>query len=164
MDRVQTLRRATFAIAQLMLGATPLMAQRRSAQDSADVVAVHTAFHRALGMGDSVAVLRLLAPDVQILESGGSQNREEYRTEHLAADIAFARAAPGNLISLRVTVLDDVAWITSTTSTTGEFQGRQINSLGAELMVIRRVTTANGRRWVIEAIHWSSRRKASGTG
>lgn len=83
---------------------------------------------------------------------------------HLASDIAYAKAVPGATTAIRVVVLGDVAWITATSVTIGEFNGRPVNSLGAELMVLRRVVGADGGRWVIDAVHWSSRRKPAGPG
>jgi ketosteroid isomerase-like protein len=50
-------------------------------------------------------------------------------------------------------VRGDAAWVSSTSTTTGEYRGRQVNSSGAELMVLAR--TPQG--WRIAAIHWSSR-------
>jgi hypothetical protein len=104
--------------------------------------------------------MQLLAADVRILESGGSQGREEYRTEHLAADIAYARAVPSTTTSSQITVLGDAAWVASSTTTVGEFNGRPVNSVGVELMVLRRVPGGDRGQWVIEAIHWSSHRRS----
>jgi len=59
----------------------------------AEVAAVVTSFHEALGQGDSTAVLALLAPDALIVESGQVETRATYRAHHLPADIQFARAA-----------------------------------------------------------------------
>ena len=121
--------------------------------DSAEAAAVVDRFHRALAAGDSVAALALLAPDATILESGGVETRAEYRGHHLPGDIEFARAVRSQRTPVRVTVRGDVAWAISTSTTQGEFRGRQINSSGAELMVLTRV----GSGWRISAIHWSSR-------
>ncbi len=164
MNGFRSLPRATILAAQMLVAAPPVFAQRSPAHDSADVAAVRTSFQQALATGDTVAVMRLLSPDVRILESGGSQTREEYRAEHLASDIAFAKAVPSATTAMRVVVLGDVAWISATSTTTGQFNSRPVNSLGAELMVLRRVAGADGRHWVIEAVHWSSRRKPAGPG
>jgi ketosteroid isomerase-like protein len=126
---------------------------RPARSDSADVVAVVERFHRALALGDSAAALSLLAPDATILESGGVESRAEYRGHHLPGDIEFARAVRSERGPVRATVHGDVAWTVSTSTTQGEFRGRQINSAGAELMVLTR--TPEG--WRISAIHWSSR-------
>jgi len=152
------LRRAAVIAVQVFLVAAPVCAQRNRASDSVDVVAVRDAFHHALTVGDSAAAMQLLAPEVQVLESGGSQSREEYRREHLASDIAYAKAVTSTTTSVRITLAGDAAWVASSSTTTGEFNGRPVHSLSAELMILRRVPGADDRRWVIEAIHWSSRR------
>jgi ketosteroid isomerase-like protein len=122
----------------------------------ADSIAVATtvlAYHEALTTGDSIAALALLAPDAVILESGGVESRAEYRAHHLHSDIAFARAVSSERSPVRVVVSGDVAWASSTSTTTGSFRDRPINAAGAELMVL--VRTPDG--WRIAAIHWSSR-------
>ncbi|MGH7711345.1 MAG: DUF4198 domain-containing protein [Gemmatimonadaceae bacterium] len=127
------------------------------ASDSSDVAAVVGAYHRALGAGDSTAALALLAPDATILEGGGIETRDEYRSHHLAGDIGFARAIKGERGPIRVVVQGDIAWATSTNTTQGDYRGRQINSASAELMVLSRTSTG----WKIRAIHWSSRARRS---
>jgi ketosteroid isomerase-like protein len=103
--------------------------------------------------------LSLLESDAVVLESGGIETREEYRSHHLPADIAFAQAVSSERGSMRIFVRGDVAWASSTSTTTGEYRGRQVNSAGAELVVLARV----GQEWKISAIHWSSRtRRAPG--
>ena len=121
--------------------------------DSAAVAAVIERYHKALAAGDSATALTLLAPDAVILESGGVESREEYRGHHLPADISFARAIASSRGKLNVVVRGDVVWASSTSVTQGKYRDRQINSAGAELMVLSR--EADG--WKIRAIHWSSR-------
>jgi ketosteroid isomerase-like protein len=138
----------------LLLAAAALLPGRLPAQnDSAAVMTTVERFHAALAAGDSAAALGLLAPDVLVLESGVVQTREEYRSHHLAADIAFAAAVPSQRTMTRVMVKGDVAWVSSTSTTTGEYRGRAVNSQGAELVVL----TRNAGGWRISAIHWSSR-------
>jgi ketosteroid isomerase-like protein len=127
--------------------------QAAAVDDSAAVSAVVDRFHEALVAGDSTAVLAMLAEDARILENGAIESKEEYRSHHLPADIAFARAVDSQRSPLRVTVRGDVAWATSTSAARGEFRGREVNSQGAEIMVLTR--TPEG--WRISAIHWSSR-------
>jgi ketosteroid isomerase-like protein len=147
----------------LMLAAPGLAAaqahagHRTTPADSAEVAATVDRFHRALAAADSVGALALLTPDVQILESGGMEDRAEYRSHHLGSDIEFARAVPSRRGATAVRVHGDVAWATSTSTTEGTFRGRAINSTGAELMVL--VRTPQG--WRISAIHWSSRNRRS---
>lgn len=121
--------------------------------DSAAVVAVVERYHDALARGDSTTALSLLSPDVVILESGGVETRDEYRSHHLPGDIAFARAVRRERGPLRVTLQGELAWVSSTSTTRGEYRGRMVNSSGAELMVLSRENDG----WSIRAIHWSSR-------
>ncbi len=121
--------------------------------DSATVAAVVHGFHAALQTGDSARVLRLLADDAVVLESGGQETRGEYRAHHLNADIQFSQAVTTSQRDLRVVVRGEVAWVSSVSEVSGTYRGRSVNSVGAELIVLTR--EADG--WRIRAIHWSSR-------
>jgi ketosteroid isomerase-like protein len=116
------------------------------------------AFHRALAEGDSVSALALLDEDVTILESGGVEDKEHYRSGHLAGDMRFAASVPRERGDVEVRVVGDVAWAWSTNVAQGRLGEREVNSQGAELVVLRR--QAEG--WRIVAIHWSSRQRRSG--
>lgn len=126
--------------------------------DSATVARTVARFHDAIAAGDSVTALSVLSPDVLVIESGDVETFAQYRTEHLSADIAFARAVPGGHTVVAMRVAGGTAWVTSTSVTQGSFQGRAINSAGAELMVLTRARPAGP--WLIRAIHWSSHRRA----
>jgi len=136
-----------------VLAIQPAQRVSAAATDSADVVAVVARFHAALTAGDSTAALALLASDVMILESGGVETREQYRSGHLRGDIAFARSIQSTRAVAQVRIDGTTAWVVSTSVTQGESNGRQVNSTGAELMVLRKAAGA----WQIVAIHWSSR-------
>ena len=125
----------------------------RLANDSADVVAAVARFHSALAGGDSTTALALLADDVAILESGGAETKAGYRSGHLKADIEYAAGLPSVHSVTGVRVRGDAAWVTSTSTTQGTYKERQVNSVGAELMVLSR----EGGAWRIRAVHWSSR-------
>jgi ketosteroid isomerase-like protein len=125
--------------------------------DSSDVAAAVTKFHAALAAGDSVGALALLAADALIAESGSVETRADYRAHHLPADIEFARGVPSTRVVTRVSVQGDAAWVVSTSVSQGQANGRQVNSAGAELMVLRRA----GSAWQISAVHWSSRARRS---
>ncbi len=125
----------------------------KTASDSAAVVAVVAQFHQALAEGDSLRALALMTDDVVVLESGGFESRAEFRSHHLLADIEFARATRSERRVRAVTVRGDAAWVSGTSTYQGEFRGRAINSMGAELAVL--VRTPSG--WRISAVHWSSR-------
>ena len=157
----------TSSVAQASLIALALAAGPAAAQhdghhtpsgDSAAVVAVITKYHAALAAGDSAAALELLTHDAVILESGGVETRDEYRLHHLPADINHAKAVHGTRSQVRVQIHHDIAWTASTSSSQGEMNGRAINSVGAEMMVL--VRTPSG--WKISAIHWSSRQRRAG--
>jgi len=123
--------------------------------DSSEAIAAITRFHAALASGDSAAALALLAPDALIVESGTIETRAEYRASHLAAGIGAARAGRSTRSVTRVAVQGDVAWVVSASASQRQANGRQVNSTGAELVVLRRTPAG----WQITAIHWSSRRR-----
>ena len=134
--------------------------KQRSAGDSlhaASAAAAVKHFRDALARGDSAAALALLAPDVIVIESGDVETRDEYRLHHLPADIEFARAVPSVDTHVSVAVQGDVAWVSTTSTTQGQFKGRAINAAGAELVVLSRRDGASP--WQIRAIHWSSHRR-----
>ncbi|MGB1841600.1 MAG: hypothetical protein ACPHWZ_10885, partial [Longimicrobiales bacterium] len=70
------------ALAAVVVGG--MTAQHAEAQTEAQrVVEVVDAYHAALVNGDSTAALSLLSEDVTILESGGVEDKEHYRSGHL---------------------------------------------------------------------------------
>ena len=139
------------ALALLVTAAAPGRAQAPS--DSAAVAAAVERYHKALSQGDSTAALALLSPTAVIAESGSIESLREYRSHHLPADIAFARAVKATRSPVRVSVKGDVAWTTAITTARGTYDGKPVNSAGAELMVL----TRSPGGWTISAIHWSSR-------
>ena len=147
--RNSTGRTLVIAALALALAAPGVWAQT----SESEVIAVVDAYHTALASGDSTTALSLLADDVTILESGGVEDKEHYRSGHLAGDMRFAAAVPRERSDITVTVGGDVAWAWSTSTTQGQMGDREINSRGAELMVL---SLAEGE-WRIRAIHWSSR-------
>ncbi len=128
-------------------------AQQTHQSGEEQVVAVIDAYHGALAAGDAEGALAHLADDVTILESGGVENKEHYASGHLAGDMRFAQAVPRERGEIEVSVLGDVAWAHSTSVTEGQMGDREINSQGAELVVLAR----EHGTWKIKAIHWSSR-------
>lgn len=145
-----------FAISYAFLAffaANALQAQSTTSADSIAAAKTVGDYHLALASGDSARALALLAPDAVILESGGMETRTEYRSHHLAGDIAFARAVKSERSPLVVKIDGNTAWASSTSVTQGTFNGRAINSSGAESMVL----TKGPDGWRIRAIHWSSR-------
>ncbi len=137
------------------LAAVPAVAAESASpsQDKA-ITAAAEEFHEALIRGDAEAAMKMLAPDATILESGASQTRAEYAREHLAEDIAFAKATSSTRLTVSVRREGNTAWTMSTYRTSGSFEGKPIDSIRAELVVLTQ--TPNG--WQIRSIHWSSRK------
>jgi hypothetical protein len=127
------------------------------AADSTAAMRVVSRFHEILKTGDTTGIQALLAPDLRVLEGGTVENRREYLSHHLSEDIEFAKAVNDKHTSVSSMCEGDVAWLVSTSTATGNFNGRPIDSVGAELMVLSR--TQKG--WKIRVIHWSSARRQS---
>lgn len=124
------------------------------APEAAEAAAVVDAFHAALKAGDTAAALALLAPDAMIFEEGGAErSRDEYASHHLGSDAAFAAASEATVSRRSGQVAGAAAWIMSEGRTTGQFNGRAVDRLTTETMVLER----GGDGWRIRHIHWSSR-------
>ena len=146
------------------LSATPAFAQDHThghdqaagsvAAEAADAATTVDAFHAALKAGETAAALALMAPEVMIFEEGGAErSREEYASHHLGSDAAFAAVSEATVARRSGWASGDAAWITSEGRTTGQFNGRAVDRLTTETMVLKR--HADG--WRIHHIHWSSR-------
>ena len=123
--------------------------------DSAAVMRAVGRFHEILSTGDTTGLDALLAPDLKVLEGGTVENRQEYLSQHLPEDIEFTKAVNEKRASTSYTCEGNVAWLVTTSTASGNFKGRAIDSVGAELMILSR--TQEG--WKIRAIHWSSARR-----
>ncbi|MBA3646424.1 MAG: nuclear transport factor 2 family protein [Gemmatimonadaceae bacterium] len=146
-----------------MMLASPLAASAqpgsvlRPVSDSASIAETAARFHLALRNGDSATAKSLLAPDIVVLESGQIENRADYIRHHLPADIEAAQSITSTRKLLSVTRQQDVAWVVSSSTSTGSFHGRAINSVGAELMILSK----SDKQWRIRAVHWSSARRTT---
>ena len=126
----------------------------RLAPAAGEAAAAVDAFHAALRAGDRDAALALLAEDALIFEAGGAErSRDEYASHHLASDAAYAAATEDAVTRRSGDASGDVAWVTSEGRTTGAFNGRPVDRLTVETMLLRR----HGDGWRIQHIHWSSR-------
>lgn len=128
------------------------VAFKATANESTDAAATVEAFHNALAHGDGKAAMNLLAADALILESGSVETRADYESDHLPEDIRFAQAIPDNRSDVRVQIDGNTAWLTSRSRAEGSFEGKPINSVGVELVIL----TKTPEGWRIRAIHWSS--------
>ena len=129
-----------------------LPAQQLSEEERA-VVDVVDAYHAALAAGDSTAALALVTDDLIVLESGGRETLEEYRSGHLRGDMRFAQAVTRTRGQTDTTIVGDVAWVSSMNRMSGQMGEREIDSQSAELAVL----TRSEEGWQIRAFHWSSR-------
>ncbi len=113
---------------------------------------VVAAFHAALESGDVDAARALMAPDVVILEGGGSERSfDEYASHHLSSDMAFVAATESATIRRDAFGGDDVAWVVTEGRTSGAFNGREIDRASLETMILRRTDGV----WRIVHVHWS---------
>lgn len=147
------MRIATLAAALLLAAPAALAAQRAPSPSEAAVRAAVDSFSTALQRGDSLAALRMLHPDVVVYESGEAENLAEYRSHHLAADIAYLKEVRSTTTRDRVTVAGGMALYTREYRSRGTWRGRAIDSAGTETLVLTRVPQG----WRIRHIHWSSR-------
>jgi ketosteroid isomerase-like protein len=118
-----------------------------------EVTAAVDAFHAALSSGQGDKVLELLAEDAILLEAGGVETRAQYAKDHLPLDIEFEKTVTTKRTPVRVVVAGNTAWATCTSETTGTYNGRPVDTVGAESMVLSKESAG----WRIRAIHWSSR-------
>jgi ketosteroid isomerase-like protein len=144
--------RVCLAIASVLMLASGLQAAQPTG-DEAAVRAVVTRFHNAVTSGDGAAAMAVVGGDAVFLEAGSVETRAEYEKNHLPADIDFEKSVPMKRGAIRIVVSGDAAWATCTTELKGTFQGRAIDSIGTEMMVLSRA--AGG--WQIRAVSWSSR-------
>ena len=119
-----------------------------------DVIKTVRSFHSALSAGNATAVSRLLDPNVLIMEGGNvERSRDEYAAHHLKADVKFMRSVKYTLERQSGDSIGDLAWVASEAALSGESQGKQLNLVSTESLVLRRTNSG----WRIVHIHWSSR-------
>jgi ketosteroid isomerase-like protein len=124
------------------------------ADDEAAVAAAAKTFQTAMDTGDAPTVMRYIADDALMMEGGTIENRMQYETNHLPADLEFAKGMTATRMPVQQTVLGDVAWVRTSTEFRGTFEGQPLALLGLETMVMTREPDG----WKIKALHWSSRR------
>lgn len=142
----------------LFLGLCLLRVSEARAQSSseAEVIAVVLGFHEALAEGDSTLALAYLAEDAVILEAGGIETKDDYRSSHLGHDMALWGAVPRERGPFTVIVQGDAAWAYSTLVLEGVRDESPVNFVAAELAVLAREAGS----WSIRAFHWSTRQRA----
>lgn len=141
------------ALAVSPLAAATAPAVALAASQSGPVLTVD-AFHAAMGKGDAASVADLLVDDAVIFEQGGAESsKAEYVEAHLPGDIAYSKGMTDTITSRRSTVEGRTAWVLTQGRTTGTYEGKTVDRLTTETMVLKKVKGG----WRISHIHWSSR-------
>ena len=146
---------ARIALACLCSWAVLTASPTAQAGDRAAVAQTFEGFYAAMKAGDATKVMQAVAPDAVFLEGGRRETRAEYKSGHLQADMGFERAVSGKRGPLAITTSGDAAWVIAMTDYQGTFEGKPVNFVSEQLMVL---TRTNGR-WMIRAVHWSSLRR-----
>lgn len=145
------------AAAVFLMASAPLPAQPPAPPASAasqEAAATVDAFHAALRRGDPMAALALVADEALVFEEGRAErSKAEYAARHAAADAAFSKAVPSVRSRRTGHAAADLAWIASESRSKGSFNGRPIDRIMVESMVLRRDRAG---AWKIVHIHWSS--------
>ncbi len=112
-------------------------------------------FHLAVARSDRTAAADMLAPGVQIFESGFvERTRDEYLTHHFEADAKFAKAVTRKVTNRNVQTVGTVSLVLEETETNGSYEGQPVRLVGTETAVLQ----LEGGNWRIVHIHWSSRK------
>ena len=122
-------------------------------QSARSAAATVDAFHAALRRGDTSAAAALLADDALVFEEGGvERSKAEYVRHHLPADAAFSQVV-SSTVTRRMGGSDGaLAWIASEGRMTGTYEGKAVDRVTTETMLLRRA----GPTWKVIHIHWSS--------
>jgi ketosteroid isomerase-like protein len=135
---------------QLDIHASSPPAPFQQRDDSSAVLTVVRGFKNALAAGDSTQAISFLHQDLIVFESRRAENLAEYRSGHLAADIAFLKTVKQTTTRESLRISGDLAVYVSLYTSAGTSRGRAVNSNGTETMVLAR--TPAGCR--ILHIHW----------
>ena len=137
-------------------GPAPIAAHAADLSPAArDAAAIVDAFHAALKQGDTQAAAALVADDALIFEQGGvERSKAEYAALHLPADADFSRSVTSQVTRRAGHSEGALAWVASEGRTVGSYEGKPIDIVTTETMVLRRA----GSDWKIVHIHWSSKR------
>jgi ketosteroid isomerase-like protein len=112
-------------------------------------------FHLAIARADRATAAAILAPNVQIFESGFvERSRDEYLAHHFDADAKFAKSVARKVVRQTEQVAGDMALVMAETEAGGSYEGKPVKLIGTETAVLR----LEGGKWRIVHIHWSSRK------
>jgi ketosteroid isomerase-like protein len=121
-------------------------------QSARGAVAAVDGFHAALRGGDTAAAAALLDDRLLVFEGKAERSKAEYLASHLAADAAYSAAVASTLVERSAGSEGAGAWVASVYRATGSYNGKPVDRLSSETMVLRR----ERGQWKIVHIHWSS--------
>lgn len=109
-------------------------------------------FHQAIKKGFQKKARYLLADNVIIFEGGQvERSADEYANHHMLADMKYLANIQTQVLEHSVKVVGDIAYSMTRTKSTGQYQGKYINSESMETMVLHK----EDGKWKITHIHWS---------
>lgn len=110
-------------------------------------------FHQTLRENNAPAAMALLAVEAVIFEQGFAETtRAEWANGQIQDAIAFARATERTTLRRESRQVGDIAWVLSTTATTGRFEDRSLALEGTETAILR----LEAADWKIVHLHWSA--------
>lgn len=159
------MRTVTLIFAAMLALATSLSAHERVprvaqvgalAPSARGAAATVDSFHTALRRGNVRAAAALLAEDALIFESGGAErSKAEYAAHHLPADAEFSKSVMSTVTRRSGHSDGALTWIATEGRTTGTYNGKALDLITTETMVLRRT----GGTWKVIHIHWSSAKR-----
>jgi ketosteroid isomerase-like protein len=109
-------------------------------------------FHQALKVGNPKKALALLAENVMIFEGGRvERSADDYAEHHMLADMKYLANIDSVILEQQIKIIGDLAYSMVRSKSTGQYQGRDIDSEGMETMVLLK----EKGQWKIVHIHWS---------
>jgi hypothetical protein len=118
-----------------------------------DAGKVITEFHNALKLGDKTKARSLLGDNIIVFEGGSVESSaDEYANHHMLSDMKYLAKIKTEVLTHNVKIVGDIAHSMSQTKSTGQVEGKYINSEGLESMVLQK----NNNKWKIVHIHWSN--------
>jgi ketosteroid isomerase-like protein len=114
-------------------------------------------FHAAMKRGDGEKAIALLSPEATIYEQGFAEtSRDQWKQNQLAEALQFATHTERRTLRRESNQVGDLAYVMTTTLTTGVFDGRKLELEGAETAVLRQEAGV----WKIVHLHWSAHENA----
>lgn len=124
------------------------------ASRSPDAEQIVDAFRSALTAGDPAALSDRVTGDLLVYEGGGvERSRDEFLSQHAAADSAFLKASKVELLKRASGSSGESAWVNSEYRIRGQSsKGKPIDLMSTETMLLKKIE----EDWRVRHVHWSS--------